>query len=514
MITHSLSNRRNLRVSAALVALACLAAFPVEAPRAQGTTSRPVVQPLPAQDTQRLNRALVELAKTPNSVPKLLEAGNAALAVGDLDAALGFFKRLTTEEPESEEGTLGLARVYLRSGRPVRALLYFDAAQSRGAGRLALGADHALTYDMLGDHSTAQSKYLDLVEASPKDDEARRRMAISFAITGKRAAFEASLRPLVDRRDFAAFRARTFGLAIMGEQERAAAIADAVMPRTLAQKITPYLAFMPRLTSAQQAAAANLGVFPRAADIGRDSPGVAAYRRNNLGETVPPPVAAENAEVDTRLAPAGTPLGEAPAIVAQSSPTPTASAPAPGLVTEIVTPRAADPAIEAQAPLELATPSVPADEALATRDPELEPQPANLADAFGDILSAETQERASAASAGAVDLATIEAPREIAEPPAPTPPAHPSRIWVQVATGRDLEALGFDWRRLSRKASDALAPFGPHTVEWGQANRLLAGPLDSLQDARDLINALSRKGIDSFRYTSPEGTAIQELTAP
>ena len=112
---------------------------------AQVTTSRPVVQPLPPQDTQRLNLALVELAKEPRSVPRLLEAGNAALAVNDLDAALGFFKRLSEIEPENEPATLGLARVYMRSGRPVMALLYFDAAQSRGAGPLAIGSDQALT---------------------------------------------------------------------------------------------------------------------------------------------------------------------------------------------------------------------------------------------------------------------------------------------------------------------------------------------------------------------------------
>ena len=81
------------------------------AAHAQTTVSRPVVQALPSQDTQRLNRALVELAKAPRSLPALLEAGNAALAVNDLESALGFFKRLTDLEPENEPGMLGLARV-------------------------------------------------------------------------------------------------------------------------------------------------------------------------------------------------------------------------------------------------------------------------------------------------------------------------------------------------------------------------------------------------------------------
>ncbi|MEM7688000.1 MAG: tetratricopeptide repeat protein [Pseudomonadota bacterium] len=457
-------------VSAACLALAAGSAS------AQPITSRPVVQPLPPQDTQRLNRALVELAKRPRSVPALIEAGNAALAVTDLDAAIGFYKRVTEIEPENEAATLGLARVYMRSGRPVRALLYFDAAKSRGAGPLAIGSDFALTLDMLGDQASAQTTYITQIEASPKDDEARRRMALSFAISGNASAFEATLRPLIDRRDFAAFRARAFGLAIMGEQERAAAIADAVMPRALAQKVTPYLEFMPRLTPAQQAAAANLGIFPRAADIGRDAPGVVAYMERTMGQQ-PTLAAAPVPQTEDRLAPSGTPLGESP-----SSPT-----------AEVV----------AQAPDPAPAPSQAAQPATAPTN--------RIADAFDDMMASDGETKVSA-GAGAVDIASIDVPREVApEPAQPETPQNPSRVWVQLATGRDLEALGFDWRRFTRKAPDKLKSFTPHTVRWGQANRLLAGPLDSREAARDLINALKQKGLDSFRYTSPEGMEIQEL---
>lgn len=472
--------KNSFLLRASLLGALCAAALAAPmALSAQEVTSRPVVQPLPPQDTQRLNRALVELAKQPQSVPRLLEAGNAALAVNDLDGAMGFFKRLTEIEPENEAATLGLARVYMRSGRPIMALLYFDAAQSRGASPIAIGSDQALTLDMLGDQARAQAGYVRLIEASPKDDEARRRLAISFAISGKRAPFEATLRPLTDRRDFAAFRARTFGLAILGELDRAKAIADAVMPRTLAQRISPYLDFMPRLTAAQQAAAANLGIFPKAADIGRDSPAVLAYMRDRV-RPVPSRAAATPAvSAQDRLEPAGVPLGEET----------TAS--------ESADPESATAAIPAPAPAKAAA---------------AERTAATVADAFDDIEPALPVVDASAQDADAVNIAAIDAPREA--PPAPELPANPSRIWVQVATGQDLEALGFDWRRLRRKASDELEGFTPHTVPWGQANRLLAGPLESREDARDLINALSRKGIDSFRYTSPEGVEIQELTLP
>ena len=116
-----------------------------------------------------------------------------------------------------------------------------------------------------------------------------------------------------------------------------------------------------------------------------------------------------------------------------------------------------------------------------------------------------------AASRGAVDIESIEVRREAAPEPEPARPAHPRRIWVQLATGREVDALKFDWRRFARQAPDLLGNFKPHTTPWGQANRLLAGPLTNRDAARELVNALAEKGIETFAYTSPEGTEIQEL---
>ncbi|MEO0644239.1 MAG: tetratricopeptide repeat protein, partial [Pseudomonadota bacterium] len=126
------------------------------AAHAQAITSQPVVQPLPSQDTQRLNRALVELAKNPRSLSALLEAGDAALSVGDLDAALGFFTRAREEDEESVKAILGLAKVYLQSGRPVAALPLFEEAEAEGASIKAVRSDKALALDMVGDQAAAR----------------------------------------------------------------------------------------------------------------------------------------------------------------------------------------------------------------------------------------------------------------------------------------------------------------------------------------------------------------------
>ena len=82
---------------------------------------------------------------------------------------------------------------------------------------------------------------------------------------------------------------------------------------------------------------------------------------------------------------------------------------------------------------------------------------------------------------------------------------------MQVATGRDVKALGFDWRRLSRKAPDVLGKLEPHVTPWGEANRLLAGPYASREEARKAMNSLKELGIESFTYVSPEGQEIRSI---
>ena len=123
---------------------------------------------------------------------------------------------------------------------------------------------------------------------------------MSLAIAGDRRGAEALLAPLIEKQDRAAWRTRTFAMAVTGGSDEAVAIAYASMPQDLAAGIAPYLRYMPRLTPAQQAAAANFGRFPRAADIGRDDPRVVQYAALN-------PRAPRQAEAG--LIPSGAPLG-------------------------------------------------------------------------------------------------------------------------------------------------------------------------------------------------------------
>lgn len=435
---------------------------------AQDVIAREVVQPLPSPEVQRLNRALVALAKAPRDRDALLEAGTAALGVDDLEAAIGFFGRAAEIDPGHPGVAQGLAGVYLRAGRAGEALVQFERALAAGVPEGAVLTDQALTLDLVGEGAAAQAAYARALALDPANDEARRRLAISHAIAGNRARFEEGLRPLLDKRDTAAQRARAFGLAILGDSERAATIVEQVMPRDLATRLVPYLAYMPRLTKPQQAAAANLGIFPRAADIGRDDPRLARF--------------AVEERVDNRLAPAGPPL---------DARTITASPPAPA----------------------------PTRVAVVAPQPAPLPSPVRVADAFADLSSGALPD--ARVSGDAVDLSRITVKRETPPPPVakapaekpkpkePAKPAHPSRVWVQVATGKNVKALGFDWRRIAKTGGAPLAKLTPHTTPWGEAHRLLAGPVGSRDAAQALMRELKGKGLDSFLYVSPEGEVIQ-----
>lgn len=122
-------------------------------------------------------------------------------------------------------------------------------------------------------------------------------------------------------------------------------------------------------------------------------------------------------------------------------------------------------------------------------------------------------------SPGAVDITQIQIRREKPAPPPapppppkpPAPPPHPARHWVQVATGKDVKALAFDWRRIAKKADGKLEGKGPFTSRWVEANRLLAGPFRNANAARDFMNELKKIGVDSFTFASAEGEKVDPL---
>ncbi|MFV0644689.1 MAG: SPOR domain-containing protein [Sphingomonadaceae bacterium] len=136
---------------------------------------------------------------------------------------------------------------------------------------------------------------------------------------------------------------------------------------------------------------------------------------------------------------------------------------------------------------------------------------ASVADAFADLAVAPVSP--ASRLSGAVDITSIKPPRDKNEP-APVAkesakPSHPSRFWVQVATGQNISALKFDWGRIKKKASEVLEKKDGYTAPWGQSNRLLTGPFDSLKAAQSVVTSLKKDGVEGFTFTSENG---QEIT--
>lgn len=266
--------------------------------------ARPVVQALPSAESRQLNQALARLARDPRDTDALIEAGDAANAMGDPEAAAGFYRRADGISANNPRVQAGLARALVLQGDPTRAIPLFARAEAGGAAG-EVTSDRGLAYDLVGDPLAAQ-KYYRVALARKDDDEVRRRLGVSLAIAGDAAGSEAMLMPLLRKQDKPGWRSHAFALAIAGQTKEAVEIVSAILPEPLAQSITPYLRYMPRLTRAQQAAAANLGKFPRAAEIGRDDPLIAAF-----ASSAP---AARLAAADAPLIPQGRALGSARAV--------------------------------------------------------------------------------------------------------------------------------------------------------------------------------------------------------
>ena len=497
--TNALQRRR--ACAAALV----LAGTWTPAAQAQGY-ARPVVQPLPDPATQRLNEALRTLSRSPRSLDALVAAAESSLALDDVDAALGFIQRAEAVAPADGRVLGARASWLVRRQQPVDALRLFSMAERTGALTIAHIGDRGLAYDLVGDNARAQQDY-SLVLSAGTNPAITQRLALSQAISGDQRASEATLLPLLQRSDLAAYRTRAFALAILGKSDEAVSIAETMLPARLSNRLGPYLRYMPRLTRSQQAAAANLGVFPQAAQIGRDDPAVAAY---GAQPSTPAPVRT----ADARLVPSGEPLGSRSAPRREEGATPVvrAAVQPPGQSQSAAAPArdaAGTPALVAAAE----TRAVPVSQsAPAAAAPERPPAPRDLAAAFADFSFPSGSERIVPPDTGAVDVTRIQPRREAPPAAAPPPkPVIPSRHWVQVATGRDSAALAFDWRRIRRSAGGLLDRAEPHIAKWGQTNRLVAGPFASVREADQLITRLKEKEVDSFRFTSAQGEEVEPL---
>lgn len=279
----------NFRLASALVACACALA-PAGA-NAQGSYS-----PYDESPAAAMARYIRDLASAPRDFDALIGAGRAALALGDPQAAAGFFARADDVNPRSPLPQAGMGAVSVANGEARAALPYFKRAEQLGAPVESFACDRGLAYDLLGKQAQAQADYR-LALSGRDSDEARKRLALSLAITGDRSSALEILAPLSAKGDAGVARVRSFVLALTGDPGAAMAAINAAMPGK-GSNVAPFVERLSSLAAGQKAAAVNLGIFPD---------GDVAYAAAGSSRNEPSAVIASNdrlAGIDAVLRPA------------------------------------------------------------------------------------------------------------------------------------------------------------------------------------------------------------------
>lgn len=206
-----------------------------------------------------LARYVRALAGSPRDFGSLVGAGRAALELGDTQAAAGFFARADEVDPRSPYPQEGMGAVSVANGDAKGAMPYFARARQLGATQAMLGCDRGLAYDLLGQQALAQADYRAALGGADAD-EARRRLALSLAISGDKAGALAALAPLSAKGDATTTRVRAFVLALTGDSNDAMSAINAAMPGSWS-RVAPLVQRLASLPAGEKAAAVNLGIF-------------------------------------------------------------------------------------------------------------------------------------------------------------------------------------------------------------------------------------------------------------
>jgi len=555
-----------------ILALSLAMGLPVHAQTGEVVQATP-----PAEAVAALNRHLSSLSRNPQDVNALLGAGQAALDLGDIQAANGFFTRANMVDGRNGRAKLGLAIVQIALKQPADAAANFDAAAALGVGADGHLSDRGLAYDLTGQQAKAQQDYRAVLQTNPADAATRLRYAVSLGISGNWAEADQQIQPALAESDREAWRMRAFIFAMNGRLSDARTVTQSIMPKGLADALDPYLQRLPLLDAAQKAAAVHYGEYP--ATVLRQAPpepgrtrepqAVASTTREpaNRRERRPRTSAAERraaqqaAREAARQTPAATPAAPQPAAPQPATPapatqpaaTPPAASPPPTRLAQSQQPAAGVPlASTSSAPVAVAAvspvrqtpgnpqmpsaapaPSTPVEppRSLASVVQALqvsERQP-NVAVANLDTVARIQEQRRAAAQAAAAkekaqaDAAAAKAKLE-AEARAKADAArkaeaerkaklaaNPSRNWVQIAAGRDVDALAFDLRRLRRTYGEAIAGQDGWTAVWGETRRLLVGPYRRAEDARAVVAELKKAGGDAFFWQSEAGEEVVKI---
>ena len=370
-----------------------------------------------------LARHVRTLASRPSDFGALVGAGKAALEIGDVQAAAGFFARADEVSPRSPLPQVGMGAVSVANGEARAAMLYFNRALQLGAPLSTVASERGLAYDLLGQQGEAQADYRAALNG-PDATEARRRLALSLAISGDKAAALQALAPLSARGDAGAGRVRAFVLALTGDSRGAMIAIDAAMPGSWS-RVSPFLQRLPSLQPGEKAAAVNLGIFPDSS-----SPALAS---NAVSSPYSAPSVTSSSVTADRLA----------------------------SIDELL--RSPPPAAPAAQPSWHAAPQV-----------------------------------AYAAPA-------------VRKPAPPRVTANQRKIWLQLASGHNSDALPDQFRRLKARNRELFDGITGFVAKSPDRARLVIGPFRGASDAETFREDLGTVGVDAFTWTNSESDQIVPL---
>ncbi|MDV3257980.1 MAG: SPOR domain-containing protein [Sphingomonas sp.] len=530
--------------------LAAALAMVIAASAASATANISVA---PESPGSALSRHIRVLASKPRDFTALIGAGQAALALGDVQAAAGFFGRAEEAYPNEPAAKAGLGAAMAHMGDADGAIFYFDQATRLGATPLTIALDRGLAKDLNGDLAAAQRDYR-LAIQSLNSDEGRRRLALSLAIGRDRAAAIAAIQPLLNRRDPAAQRTRAFVLALVGDQAGAAEAIEAVMPGGSA-RFAPFFNYLPYLSVQEKAAAVHLGMFPdnaaervaqlQAAPVQQGRPvqqtppvqqvararqpappgQVAIKSTPRLGEersqggaaggpTEPSAAAGEPVQLASNEATSAVPGFTLPSQAASSSSSSSVALPQASASTTASSPQASveasvtptdnlsgiDKLLQTMAE---APPPPPAPRPKVERTSEREAAAKKAADRKA------AEKKAAEKKARDAKLAAEKKARE-----------EEARLgvrgtyWVQLAGGSNQDRMGSEYRKLSAKAGKLLKSRPGYVTEGKEYFRLVVGPFDSKSESQAFVNSLAKEGVDSFSWTrTPAQIKIEKLSS-
>jgi Flp pilus assembly protein TadD len=96
--------------------------------------------------------------------------------------------------------------------------------------------------------------------------------------------------------------------------------------------------------------------------------------------------------------------------------------------------------------------------------------------------------------------------------PAPVRPATaPSKIWLQLASGQNVDDFTGRFQRMKSKNPDIFKGIKPYVARSADRSRLLIGPFRGPSDAQILAEDLETVGISSFRFTNSQTDRIAPL---